>query len=329
MGRRRSRNKKGNKKVNKSKSNNVNPDTSKANIVKEFKQVNYGKELKLRFSPTAWGKLLFLRDIGSTEVGGFGITLKDDPLYVYDFMLIEQESSAASVDFKDEDVANFAMDMAEAGLEPMEFMRIWIHTHPHMSAAPSATDEETFNRAFGGCDWAVMAIVSKTGDRYCRIQLNNGPVSGVYIKIPIEVDFTSYNFHASSTENWKKQYENKVTKKSFVYSGRGNYPSNYKTLYGHGPHMGWNEWDEDWCEAYNGFSGHGSIADMDIDADDDDVKYVKSTTVSASDGLDIPNNLLEYMTANELITYDDMSAYEQYTLLTELRDRLKNGELSD
>jgi len=29
---------------------------------------------KLRFSPTAWAKLLFLRDRGPTEVGGFGIT---------------------------------------------------------------------------------------------------------------------------------------------------------------------------------------------------------------------------------------------------------------
>ena len=27
----------------------------------------------LRFSPTAWAKLLFLRDYGETEVGGFGI----------------------------------------------------------------------------------------------------------------------------------------------------------------------------------------------------------------------------------------------------------------
>ncbi len=27
----------------------------------------------LRLSPTAWAKLLFLRDLGETEVGGFGI----------------------------------------------------------------------------------------------------------------------------------------------------------------------------------------------------------------------------------------------------------------
>ncbi len=30
---------------------------------------------RLRFSPTAWAKLLFVRDRGPTEVGGFGITV--------------------------------------------------------------------------------------------------------------------------------------------------------------------------------------------------------------------------------------------------------------
>ena len=38
----------------------------------------------LRFSPTAWAKLLFLRDLGDTEVGGFGISAADDLLYVED-----------------------------------------------------------------------------------------------------------------------------------------------------------------------------------------------------------------------------------------------------
>ena len=36
----------------------------------------------LRFTPTAWAKLLFLRDYGDTEVGGFGIAASDDLLLV-------------------------------------------------------------------------------------------------------------------------------------------------------------------------------------------------------------------------------------------------------
>ena len=36
----------------------------------------------LRFSPTAWAKLLFLRDADDTEVGGFGISSANDPLLI-------------------------------------------------------------------------------------------------------------------------------------------------------------------------------------------------------------------------------------------------------
>ena len=43
------------------------------------------KEPVLRFSPTAWAKLLFFRDRGDCEIGGFGITGADDLLRIEDF----------------------------------------------------------------------------------------------------------------------------------------------------------------------------------------------------------------------------------------------------
>ena len=319
------------------------PDVPKtAAVVKELKQINRGKPIKLRFSPTAWSKLLYLRDIGNTEVGGFGITLKDDPLYVYDFSLIAQESSGASVDFKDEDVADFAMDMAEAGFEPAQFMRIWIHTHPNMSAEPSGTDEETFARAFGGCDWAVMAIVSKSNDEYCRIQLNSGPISGVYMEIPIEIDYTTYDFYASDSEKWAKEYKNKVTKKvwahtygggAFKYTGRANSVPGPHASHGH---MGWDEW-EDYAgdgmwDNYNGFEWEEidspsaiNVAKSPAESDDDedeDAKYIKDMSVVSTDNLVIPDDLENEITANELTLLEGMGAYEKYTLIREIRARV-------
>ena len=47
----------------------------------------------LRFSPTAWAKLLFLRDLGETEVGGFAISSGKDLLYVEDVQLVKQNAS--------------------------------------------------------------------------------------------------------------------------------------------------------------------------------------------------------------------------------------------
>jgi len=51
----------------------------------------------LRFSPTAWAKLLYLRDLGETEVGGFGISAADDLLCIEDVELVRQVCTGVSV----------------------------------------------------------------------------------------------------------------------------------------------------------------------------------------------------------------------------------------
>lgn len=61
----------------------------------------------LRFSPTAWAKLLFLRDADETEIGGFGISAKDDLLLVEDIALVAQECTWVHVAFYDDAVAEF------------------------------------------------------------------------------------------------------------------------------------------------------------------------------------------------------------------------------
>ena len=55
----------------------------------------------LRFTPTAWSKLLFLRDCGESEVGGFGIAAVDDLLRVEEVRLIQQSCTSVTVRFDD------------------------------------------------------------------------------------------------------------------------------------------------------------------------------------------------------------------------------------
>ena len=157
----------------------------------------------LRLSPYAWAKLLFLRDLGDTEVGGFGISATDDLLAIEDIRLVQQVCTAVTVKFSDPSVADYFDRCVDQGLRPEQFGRIWIHTHPGNSARPSSTDEETFARSFGAADWSVMFIVASGGQTYARLHFRAGP--GGDLEFPVDVDF-DMPFAASAQQAWQEEY---------------------------------------------------------------------------------------------------------------------------
>ena len=136
------------------------------------------RPVPLRFTPTAWSKLLLMRDAGPTEIGGFGITASDDLLLVHDLRLVRQTCTSVSVAFDDRAVADMFDEQVDLGRRPEQFARIWIHTHPGSSAVPSALDEATFQDVFGRCDWAVMFILARGGATYARLQFRGYCRSG-------------------------------------------------------------------------------------------------------------------------------------------------------
>ena len=166
----------------------------------------------LTFSPLAWLKLQYFCHAGGTEVGGFGRAAEDDPLYVEDFVTVRQEATPVSVRFLDEAVADYFDRSVDAGLAPQRFCRIWCHTHPAVSVTPSATDEETFARSFGRCDWAVMFILGRTGRTYARLAFTAGP--GGDLLLPTRVDWSTWPCWVDGTPGtlddhvarWRNEY---------------------------------------------------------------------------------------------------------------------------
>ncbi len=146
---------------------------------------------------------MFLRDYGETEIGGFGVTSPEDLLYVRDVRLVRQECSWSHVEFDDAAVADFFDEQVDAGCQPEQFARVWCHTHPGNSARPSGTDEETFERVFGICDWACMFIVACQGQTYARLRFNLGP--GGEMKIPVEVAYDE-PFSGTDYPAWEQEY---------------------------------------------------------------------------------------------------------------------------
>jgi len=172
---------------------------------------------KLRFTPPAWAKLLFLRDYGDTEIGAFGISHPDELLLVEDIQLVRQTCSWAEVTFDDESVADFFDRQVDAGRSVETFGRLWIHTHPGDCPLPSSTDEETFERVFGRADWAVMIILARGGRTYARLRFNVGP--GWETTIPVSRDYR-HPFAGCDPEAWEAEYLANVTPQTLPTSPR-------------------------------------------------------------------------------------------------------------
>ncbi len=181
---------------------NWNPQPTRRHIRPRRK-----RRRRLRFSPTAWAKLLFLRDAGPTEIGGFGITDPDDPLHVIEFVTLRQACTPTTVDFAEDAIADFVDEQADLGRPPAQCLRVWIHTHPGSCPRPSQTDEETFRNVFGESDWSVMFIVACGGACYGRLQCNTGP--GITRPVSHTIDYRSA-FDGADHDAWLAEYDANV-----------------------------------------------------------------------------------------------------------------------
>ncbi|HUQ69379.1 MAG TPA: hypothetical protein VM165_07650 [Planctomycetaceae bacterium] len=121
-----------------------------------------------------------------------------------DVALVPQGTTGVSVAFDDVAVAEFFEDQVDQGRRPEQFARIWMHTHPGDCPLPSRTDEETFARVFGGCDWAVMLILARGGATYARLEWHVGPQGALLM--PVAVDYRR-PFAGSDEAAWGAEYD--------------------------------------------------------------------------------------------------------------------------
>lgn len=124
------------------------------------------KDPILRFSPTAWAKLLYFRDHNETEIGGFGISDPGDLLYVQDFQTVKQQVTSVSVSFYDEAVADFFEDQtalvaSHSNLPACGYIRILV-----VLLLQAVQTRTPFNVSLAKCDWGVLFIVAQDGKTY-------------------------------------------------------------------------------------------------------------------------------------------------------------------
>lgn len=172
-------------------------------------------KFNLRFSPYAWAKLLYLRDIGDTEVGMYGITSTEDPMLITDVKLVKQECTSVTVELDTEDSGKFVERMLDDGLAPWQCQNIWIHTHPGSCPKPSSTDEDNFKKNFSHPNWAIFFILAEGGQTWCEVQFNVGPTCRVTCDYSIVYNS---NFQGTDEEGWKAEYDQNVTEQKWNFT---------------------------------------------------------------------------------------------------------------
>ena len=145
--------------------------------------------------------------MGDTEVGGFGISAQNDLFLIEDVRLVEQRCTPVTVELCDESVADFFDEQVDAGRQPEQFARCWLHTHPGNSAEPSSTDEDTFTRAFGESSWSLMFILAQGGQTSARLRFGCGP--SAELVVPVAIDW-EVPFAGTNHEAWQREYEDCV-----------------------------------------------------------------------------------------------------------------------
>ena len=197
------------------------PEDNKPETEKTKFEYSKPPKIVLTFSPMAWLKLKYFCHAGETEIGGFGVSAKDNLLYIEDFKTVKQTVGWASVSFDDVAVADYWESLFDRNIAMERGARIWCHTHPGESVDPSGTDEHTFKKCFGECDWAIMFILGRTDRTYARLRFRAGP--GGSILIPTEVDWEAWPkllldsyAMADQFEEWQNEYEANIEKISYA-----------------------------------------------------------------------------------------------------------------
>ena len=163
---------------------------------------------ELLFTPYAWKKLVYLRDLSDNEVGALGVSVPGKPLVIADLLVPKQLVSWVSVAFDMDNVSDLYADMSEKNRPMEEFARVWIHTHPGSSATPSGTDENTFMTNYGTCNWSVMFILAKSGATTACLRLKTP--QKLDIQLGVGIDWT-VPFDATDEVEWKSHYAQSIS----------------------------------------------------------------------------------------------------------------------
>ncbi len=123
----------------------------------------------INISESAYRDMWHLVDEVSTEVGWLGVVRQDSLLsfFIEEIFLIEQDVSAATTELDETGLAKLyerLLAQGDKGLEKVNSLRFWGHSHVNMDTGPSGQDETQMGLfKKNECPWFIRGIFNKKG----------------------------------------------------------------------------------------------------------------------------------------------------------------------
>lgn len=129
-----------------------------------------GQSPKVLISPEAYKHMLVYVETARKEVGWLGTVTRLDngDFFIEETFLLEQEVTATETELSSEGQGKLVEELlgknGDRGLDQVNRLRFWGHSHVRMGTSPSGTDESTMRRFEGeGLPWYVRGIFNKLG----------------------------------------------------------------------------------------------------------------------------------------------------------------------
>lgn len=114
-------------------------------------------------------RLMLYTDLCRYEISALGCVTRVGGTFVVDELhLLDQQVTAGSTDLSTDGVSTFLYEYVKAGKDP-ERIKFWWHSHAHMGAFWSGTDEATIER-FNNM-WMISMVSNKRGEYLARLDV--------------------------------------------------------------------------------------------------------------------------------------------------------------
>ena len=158
-------------------------NTDKTNVIHMVAPTTTHPTIYINY--TALAKMKQYVDNCSKEIGWLGKSIKneDGSYTIEDVYLIQQEVTGVTTELDENAMMEFFQQIrSEKGIEEVQKIRVWGHSHVDMAVFASSQDNETFEEYYRDCNYFIRIIANKKSKM--KIDLADKEAGLIYNNLP-------------------------------------------------------------------------------------------------------------------------------------------------